>query len=68
MFRAFQGQGRQVEDLAALIIQGGFFGEILPTLTLQQGMNPDVLGRVAGLERASRVPGLSARLAARLLA
>jgi hypothetical protein len=65
---AFQSQGRQVKDLAGLIIQGGFLGEVLPALTLQHGMNPDVLRAVAGLERATGVARLSARLAAGLLA
>ena len=68
MLRAFQFQRRQVEDLAALKIHRGLLGKILTALTLQQGMDLDVLGRVAALERAAGVAGLAPRLAAGLLA
>jgi len=64
----FQFQGRQVEDLAALKIQGGFLGEILAALTLPQRVNLDVLGSVAELQRAPGMAGLAARFAAGLLA
>ena len=68
MLGAFQFQGRQIEDLAALKVKGGFFGEILAALTLQQWVNLDVLGSVVELESAARVAGLAARFATGLFA
>ena len=68
MFGAFQFQRRQIEDLAALKINGGLTGEIFAALTLQQGMNLCVLGIVAELQSAARVAGLAAWFAARLFA
>ena len=60
MLGAFQFQGRQIKDLAALKINGGLMGEIFAALTLQQGMNLRVLGSVAELEGAARVARLAA--------
>ena len=64
MLGALQFQGRQVEYLAALKIQGGFAGEILATVsTLLQRLNLEVLGPVAEGERAAGMTGLAAGLA-----
>lgn len=68
MLRTFQLQRRQVEDLAALIIHRPLRRKVFPARTLPQGMDLDVLGRVATLERAAGVTGLPPRLATRLFA
>jgi hypothetical protein len=68
MLGAFQFQGRQVEDLAALEIHGGFSGEILTARTFQQGVNLDVLGRIAELKRATGMARLAPGFAAGLFA
>jgi hypothetical protein len=68
MFGAFELEGGQIENLAALKIKGGLVGEILAARTLQARVDLDVCGRVAGLERATGMAGLAARFAAGLLA
>jgi hypothetical protein len=64
MLGAFQFQRRQVEDLVALKIHGRFLGEVLAALTLQQRVNPDVLGSVAEWKRATGMARLAAGFAA----
>jgi hypothetical protein len=54
--------------LAAHEIAGRLAGQVLPALTLLDGVDLDVLGCVAELERAARVPRLAAGLAAGLRA
>ncbi len=49
MFDAFELEGGQIENLAALKINGGLAGEILAARTLQAAVQLDVRGRVAGL-------------------
>jgi hypothetical protein len=65
---AFQFQGRQIEDLAALKVNGGLLGEIFAALTLQQGMDLEVVRSVAAFESAAGMPGLAARFTAGLFA
>src|SRR5439155_9343924 len=68
MFGAFELEGGQIENLAALKINGGLSGEILAARTLQAAVRVNVRGRVAGLEGATGMAGLAARFAAGLLA
>jgi hypothetical protein len=68
MFGAFELEGGQIENLAALKIKGGLAGEILAARTLQAAVKLQVCGPVAGLEGAAGMTGLAARFASGLLA
>src|ERR1017187_5986540 len=68
MLGTFQFQGRQIENLAPLIVDGGLLGEILTALALQQRVNLDLLRLVAPGQGATAMARLAAGLASGLFA
>jgi hypothetical protein len=64
MFGAFELEGWQIENLAALKIKGGLSGEILAAQTLQTPVKLEMLGLVAGLQRAAGMARLATGFAA----
>src|SRR6266568_833273 len=68
VLRALQLQSRQIKDLTAFKILGRLSGKIFPTGTLLQGMDLDLFGLLAKLQRPAGMTALATGFASRFSA